>query len=170
MPMDPADREALIRTVYGEASGGPALGQAGVTHAILNRVNGEGHGQASGRRSRGDAEPARCSARLPRILAMESARSSGRQPDGARTCRLTTPIRILRNAYADTAASLNKSYNGLIPDPTGGATHYYGYMPRPPKWAGPLAALNTRKIGHQTFVGGAEGPGRQPVIVAGGRS
>ena len=44
MPMDPVDRDNLIKTIYGEASSEPALGQAGVAHAILNRVAAGGYG------------------------------------------------------------------------------------------------------------------------------
>jgi hypothetical protein len=33
-------------------------------------------------------------------------------------------------------------------------------MPHPPKWAPPLAALNTTKIADQTFVGGYAGHGQ----------
>ena len=44
-PLDPSDRDALIKTVYGEASDQPALGQAGVAHAILNRVRDGGYGE-----------------------------------------------------------------------------------------------------------------------------
>ena len=37
-PLDPNDRDMLIKTVYGEASNQPPLGQVGIVHAILNRV------------------------------------------------------------------------------------------------------------------------------------
>jgi conjugal transfer mating pair stabilization protein TraG len=59
---------------------------------------------------------------------------------------------------------VDKVYSGAIPDPTGGATHYYApaSMPggRPPPWDAALARLNSTRIGGNMFVGGAEGPGR----------
>jgi hypothetical protein len=79
------------------------------------------------------------------------------------------PNPLLAHAYANIGDIVDKVYGGLIHDPTGGATHYYGYMPRPPPWAPALAAQNRVKIGHQTFVGGSTGPGQTlPSQVTGG--
>ena len=170
MPMDPADREAMIRTIYGEASGESALGQAGVAHAILNRVNAGGYGN-------GIQGVIMAPVPNPKDAARGFHEFSPWNPPGVPESNPTaqhlsgdSPNPLLRNAYANIGSIVDKSYNGLIPDPTGGATHYYGYMPKPPTWAGPLAALNKVKIGNQTFVGGAGGPGRKPVVVAGGPS
>ena len=44
--MSQQDRDALIRTVAGEAGGEPAQGQAAVAHAILNRVAAGGYGDS----------------------------------------------------------------------------------------------------------------------------
>jgi len=164
MPMDPTDREALIRTVYGEASGEPALGQAGVAHAILNRVNAGGYGNGI----QGVVMAPAAGVNPARGFHEFSPWNAPGVPESnpiAQHLSANDPNPILRDAYANIGSVVDKAYNGLIPDPTGGATHYYGYMPRPPKWAGPLAAQNKVKIGNQTFVGGAEGPGRKPVVV-----
>ena len=101
---------------------------------------------------------------------MERAGSSGEQPHRARACSPDDPNPLLAKAYRNVGDIVDKARNGLIPDPTGGATHYYGRMPRPPKWAPPLAALNTVKIGNTTFVGGSTGPGQSlPSRFSGGR-
>ena len=53
MPMDPADRDMMIRTIAGEAGNQPPLGQAAVAHVIMNRVadGGYGDGVQGARRS-----------------------------------------------------------------------------------------------------------------------
>ena len=160
MPLSQADREALIRTVYGEAGNQPVMGQAGVAHAIMNRLSAGGYGDtlsdivkapvpgaADARRGYHEFSPWNPPG-VPESN-MVAQHLSGDSADPR-----------LRKAYADIGGVVDKSWNGLIPDPTGGATHYYGYMPQPPKWAAPLAAQNKVKIGGQTFVGGSTGPGQ----------
>ena len=74
--------------------------------------------------------------------------------------------------YARIGDLVDKVYNRLIPDPTGGATHYYAPagMPggRPPaQW--PQSWFNAQpktKVGTQVFVGGAYGPGQSPTDVS----
>ena len=44
-PMDPVDRDTLIRTVNGEAGREPIDGQAAVVHVILNRLAAGGYGK-----------------------------------------------------------------------------------------------------------------------------
>ena len=172
MPLDPRDREALIRTVYGEASNQPPLGQAGVAAAIFNRLHAGGY-----------------SAGAPNTIAnIVTAPAAGVNPArgfkefspwNAPGVAESNPIAqnlspdnsnpVLANAYRNIGDIVDKVYSGLISDPTGGATHYYGYMPRPPKWAAPLAAQNRVKIGDQTFVGGSTGPGQTlPTLFSGG--
>ena len=164
------DRDNLIKTIYGEASDQPALGQAGVAHAIFNRLNAGGYGNSI-------TDIVHAGVPNPRDAARGFHEFSPWNPPGVPESNLTAqhlspndPNPLLANAYTNIGNVVDKAYYGITPDPTGGATHYYGYMPHPPKWAGPLAALNRRKIGNQTFVGGAEGPGRKPIVVAGGLS
>jgi Cell Wall Hydrolase len=160
-PLDPGDRQDLIRTVYGEAAGEPALGQAAIAHAILNRVRAGGYGQGIA-----GVVHAPAAGVNPKFGYHEfSPWNTGRATEGNPVAQNLSPK---DPAYARIGDIVDKSYSGLIPDPTHGATHYYGRMPRPPSWAPPLAALNKVRIGGTTFVGGAEGPGRAPIQTAGG--
>jgi spore germination cell wall hydrolase CwlJ-like protein len=152
-PLDPVDRENLIRTIYGEAANQPPLGQAAVAHAILNRVNAGGYGGGITDVVRAPAagvNPARGYHEF-------SPWNTGGASEGNPVAQHLPPA---DPNYQKIGAIVDQVYSGAIPDPTGGATHYYGYMPRPPSWAAPLAALNTTKIGGQTFVGGYSGPGQ----------
>ena len=166
-PLDPSDRDLLIKTVYGEASGEPALGQAGVTHAILNRVRAGGYGQ-------GIAGVVKAPVPNPRDAARGyhefSPWNTGRATEGNPTAQHLSPNDpnpVLARAYSNIGDIVDKAYSGLIPDQTGGATHYYGRMRGHPSWSPPLAALNTVKIGNTTFVGREHGPG-QSLQTAGG--
>ena len=172
MPLDPVDRDNLIKTIYGEARGEPALGQAGVAHAILNRVAAGGYGNTI-------TDVVHAGVPNPKDAARGYHEFSPWNPPGvpesnptAQNLSPDSKNPLLANAYANIGSIVDKAYNGLIPDPTGGATHYYGYMPHgPPKWAGPLAAQNRVKIGNQTFIGGSTGEGQSmPTLFSGGAS
>jgi hypothetical protein len=165
-PLDPADRQDLIRTVYGEASNQPALGQAGIVHAILNRVRAGGYGQGIS----GVVHAPAAGENPAHGFKEFSPWNAPGVPESNPVAQHLSPDSRdprLAKAYRDIGDIVDKAYSGLIPDPTHGATHYYGYMPHPPRWAAPLAKQNTVKIGGQTFVGGAEGPGRAPMQTAG---
>ena len=168
MPLDPRDREALIRTVYGEASNQPPLGQAGVAAAIFNRLHAGGY---SGTAPNTIANIVTAPVPNPRDAARGYHEFSPWNPPGvpesnptAQNLSPNNPNPLLANAYRNIGDIVDKVYSGLIPDPTGGATHYYGAMPRggpsQPPWAPALAAQNRVKIGGQTFVGGSSGPGQ----------
>ena len=158
-PLNPVDRDNLIKTVYGEASNQPPLGQAAVAHAILNRVNAGGYGDTIT-----DVVHAPAAGVNPaRGFHEFSPWNAPGVPESNLAAQHLSPS---DPNYQRIGAIVDKVYSGAIPDPTGGSTHYYGYMPRPPKWAAPLAALNTTKIGGQTFVGGYAGPGQTPTTVA----
>jgi len=166
-PLDPGDRDLLIKTVYGEGSSEPALGQAGVAHAILNRVRAGGYGQGISGVVKAPAAGVN-----PKLGYHEfSPWNTGRATEGNPTAQNLSPDSknpVLARAYRNIGDVVDKAYSGLIPDPTGGATHYYGRMPHPPKWAPPLAAQNQVRIGGQTFVGREEGPGRAATQTATG--
>lgn len=168
MPLSPADREAMIRTVYGEASNQPPLGQAGIAAAILNRVAAGGYGDGI----QGVVHAPAAGVNPARGFKEFSPWNAPGVPESnpiAQTLSPDNPNPQLAGAYRNIGDIVDKVYNGLIPDPTGGATHYYGYMPQPPKWAAPLAAQNRVKIGGQTFVGGSTGPGQSmPTTFSGG--
>jgi hypothetical protein len=158
-PLNPIDRDNLIKTVYGEASDQPALGQAAVAHAILNRVNAGGY---TGGAPNTITNVVHAGVPNPRDAARGFHEFSPWNPPGVPESNLAAQHLSPNDPnYQKIGAIVDQVYSGAIPDPTGGATHYFGYMPRPPKWLPPLAALNTTKIGGQTFVGGYSGPGQQ---------
>jgi hypothetical protein len=167
-PLNPRDRDLLIKTIYGEASGEPALGQAGVASAILNRVAAGGYGDGIS----GVVLAPAAGVNPNRGFHEFSPWNAPGVPESnpvAQHLSPNDPNPLLAHAYANIGDIVDKVYGGLIHDPTGGATHYYGYMPRPPPWAPALAAQNRVKIGHQTFVGGSTGPGQTlPSQVTGG--
>jgi len=168
MPLDPVDRDNLIKTVYGEASNQPALGQAGVAHAILNRLAAGGYGNSITDIVKAPAAGVN-PARGFHEFSPWNAPGVPESNPVAQNLSPDDPNQVLAKAYRNIGDIVDKVYSGLIPDPTGGATHYYGYMPRPPKWAGPLAAQNRVKIGDQTFVGRSTGPGQSmPSVFSGG--
>jgi spore germination cell wall hydrolase CwlJ-like protein len=171
-PMDPNDRDMLIKTVYGEASNQPPLGQAGIVHAILNRVAAGGYsGGAPNTIANVVTAPAAGvnPARGFKEFSPWNAPGVAESNPTAQHLSPNNPNPVLANAYRNIGDLVDKVYAGLIPDPTGGATHYYGFMKVPPKWAAPLAAQNRVKIGDQTFVGGSTGPGQSlPNPIAGG--
>ena len=166
MPMDPVDRDNLIKTIYGEARGEPALGQAAVAHTIFNRLSAGGYGN-----SITDIVKAPAAGVNPALGYHEfSPWNTGGASEGQPAAQNLSPK---NPGYATIGSIVDKAWNGLIPDPTGGATHYYGPMPGggQPKWAPPLAAQNKVKIGNQTFVGGGSGPGQSlPSLFSGGAS
>jgi spore germination cell wall hydrolase CwlJ-like protein len=157
-PLDPGDRDLLIKTVFGEASGEPPLGQAGIAHAILNRVRAGDYGSGIA-----GVVKAPAAGLNPRLGYHEfSPWNTGRATEGNPTAQHLSPDNpnpVLARAYRNIGDVVDKAYSGLIPDPTGGATHYYGRMRGHPSWSPPLAAQNQVRIGGTTFVGREHGPG-----------
>ena len=171
-PLDPNDRDMLIKTVYGEASNQPPLGQAGIVHAILNRVAAGGYSGGAPNTIANVVTAPAAGVNPARGFKEFSPWNAPGVPESnpiAQNLSPNSPNPVLANAYRSIGDLVDKAYAGLIPDPTGGATHYYGFMKVPPKWAAPLAAQNRVKIGDQTFVGGSTGPGQSmPNQIAGG--
>jgi hypothetical protein len=161
-PMDPTDRDALIRTVAGEAGGEPPIGQAAVTHVILNRLAAGGYGDSISDIVKAPAagvNPARgyhefSTWNPPSLGGNKGGALDPQSPD-----------------YARIGDIVDKAYYGGTPDPTGGATHYYAprSMPggRPPaQWPQDwFQSAPKVKVGSQIFVGGAGGPGQKPTVV-----
>lgn len=161
-PLDPRDRDLMIKTIYGEAAGEPPVGQAGIAHAILNRVAAGGYGDGIS----GVVLAPAAGVDPKRGYHEFSPWNTGGASEGNPRAQQLSPI---DPSYSRIGDIVDKAYSGLIADPTHGATHYYGRMPRPPKWAPPLAAENQVKIGGQTFVGRSTGPGQSlPSQIAGG--
>jgi conjugal transfer mating pair stabilization protein TraG len=151
--MDPLDRDALIKTIAAEAGNQPPIGQAAVAHVILNRVADGGYGDGI----RGVVTaPVKPGSSFHQFSVWNAP---GMQDSSkiARTLSSNNP------QYAAIGDIVDKVYNGQIPDPTNGATHYFApaSMPggRPPPW-GPLLQQNANRIGDQIFVGGSTGPGQ----------
>jgi conjugal transfer mating pair stabilization protein TraG len=154
-PMDPIDRDMMIRTIAGEAGNQPPLGQAAVAHAILNRAADGGYG---GNRVRDVVTaPVKPGSRFHQF-------SVWNPPGVVESSPITQGIQPNDPNYQKIGGVVDQVYNGAIPDPTNGATHYYapGAMPgrRPPPWAAALASQNQVRIGDQVFVGGSTGPGQ----------
>lgn len=158
--MAPNDRDALIKTIAGEAGGEGPLGQAAVAHVIMNRLNAGGYGNS--------------------VYDIVHAPAAGTKPSsGWHEFSLWNPVNKGGNLqpqkldpsspqYTAIGDIVDQVHNGSIPDPTGGATHYWatsmGQNP-PRSWGpwGPLAvAQNRTQIGNQIFAGGASGPGQAP--------
>ena len=155
-PLNPVDRDAMIKTIVGEAGGEPALGQAAVAHVILNRAALGGYSPDQSIQGVAKA-PNKPGSSFHQF----SVWNAPGMPDYSKITHTITPADPQYQAIGNI---VDKVYSGAIPDPTGGATHYYApaSMPggRPPPWAPALARLNSTKIGGNVFVGGAEGEGR----------
>ena len=135
----PADRDAMIRTVIGEAGDQGDLGQAGVAHVIMNRAIGSGASPTSVVMSPNQFEP--WSTRAGELRAI---------PTGS-------------DQYQAAGKVVDGVLSGDIPDPTNGATGFLNpdtvmaRSGRLPKWA----VGNAVKIGAHVFTGGGDAP-QQP--------
>ncbi len=77
-----------------------------------------------------------------------SGRLSWLPPAGAASWRPELPIPFRELAQARIAA--DQVIDGKVPDPTGGATHYYAIsMKKAPGWV--AKAKQTLKLGHHVF-------------------
>ncbi len=101
--MTPAERDALIRTVIGEAGGEPPVGQAAVTHVILNRA-------ALGRYGGTDIQSV--------VHAPHQFEPWATRKDELNAISPSSP------AYQKVASVVDSVVAGKVPDPTGGATHF----------------------------------------------
>lgn len=128
----PAERDELIRNVWGEARGEPDSGRAGVAWVHVNRAAtpswwGHSLGEVCLKpfqfscRNAGDPN-------LPKLLALD--------PDGA--------------DYLSIARIVDGVLHGTIADPTGGATHYEVTGTRA-SWDKAAAATTPVVIGHHSF-------------------
>ena len=130
------DRDILARTLWGEARGESLAGQIAVAWTIRNRVN---DGKAKSWWGEGYAgvcqKPYQFSCwnrNDPNYIYLSGAK----------------PIPFREFAQARIAA--DQVVAGKVPDPTGGATHYYATtMPKVPGWT--VGARETLKLGRHVF-------------------
>lgn len=100
------DRDAMIRTIYGEAGREGDTGQAAVAHVIMNRVVDPRWGD----------NPAEVSLQLKQFSAWNSGTGGNNLP---------TDLEEGSAAYERIGRIVDAVAAGQIPDVTGGATHYY---------------------------------------------
>ena len=136
--MTPAekDRDILARTLWGEARGENLAGQIAVAWTIRNRVN-----DGKTKSWWGEGYAGVCLAKWqfscwnkndPNYIYLSGAK----------------PIPFREFAQAQIAA--DQVMAGKVPDPTGGATHYYSTaMKKAPDWA--AKATQTLKLGGHVF-------------------
>lgn len=140
--MDIRDRDLdlIARTVIGEAAKEPPIGQAAVAHVIRNRLMSGDYGES-----------------VPEVLFAPKQF----EPWGARRSELlsyTADNPVYQRASAIAQAVLE----GRVPDPTGGATHFYGPASQAalgrnrPSWDNGTG----QDIGGHRFFKLGEGPGR----------
>lgn len=146
-PMDADDRDKLIKTVAAEAGNQPPIGQAAVAHTIFNRLRSGQYGQNV---SDVVTEPVKPGSAYRQFSVWN--------PPGLReSSKIARNLDPRSPQYAAIGNVVDRVHSGVIPDPTGGAFHYYAPRAmaggKPPPWAGPLADLNDVTIGDQRFVG-----------------
>lgn len=139
------DRDLLIRTLYGEANGQPPRGQAAVVHVILNRMAADGY---------------------PSDAAGVVLQRGQFEPWAKRRGELTR-LPVTSRAYQEAAQTVDDVLAGNVPDPTGGATHFFSpgvqaaFGRRPPSWArDPLASIG----GHVFYA--PNGRVERPALIA----
>jgi spore germination cell wall hydrolase CwlJ-like protein len=162
-PLDPQDRDTMIRTIAGEAGGEGPQGQAAIAHTILNRVADGGYGDGIQGVAQAPVKPGSSYHQF----------SVWNPPGVAESSATTHNLKSSDPQYSSIGDIVDKVHSGLIPDPTNGATHYYAPRSMPggkaPPWAASLAKDNSVKIGNQIFLGRSKGPGQTiPSQVVGG--
>lgn len=127
----PAARDAVIRTVYGEARGEPDEGKAAVAWVIRNRAE----------------HPAWWGATLYRICYQRAQFDCWLPNDpNSKICRLLSES---DPGYIAIGKIVDGVLAGTIEDPTKGATHYYRAGTPAPKWS--MGRTPDATIGHHAF-------------------
>jgi len=159
--MSPAERDMLIRTVYGEAADQGPIGQAAVAHVILNRAQDNRWGTKG----------------LGYVMYQPGAKYqqfstwNPHDPAGMNARKLSPGD----PAYQEIGRIVDGVSAGKIGDPTNGAVEFYapagGFGMKPgtvPSWAPQEAAQNDITIGGHRFLGrGNFDLNEQPSQVAG---
>jgi spore germination cell wall hydrolase CwlJ-like protein len=155
--LSPTDRDTAIKTMLGEVSREPMLGQAAMAHVLKNRVDS---GQfADGTLAGVAQQPAPGRAGSQGYHEFSTWNPPNKQGNNPQNISPNDP------AYQHMGRILDGVFSGDIPDPTGGATHYYNPRQSKPPWGPTLAQANDVTIGAHRFVGtGPAGPGARPPV------
>lgn len=130
------DRDTLARTLWGEARGESLAGQIAVAWTIRNRVN---DGKAKSWWGEGYAG-----------VSKKPYQFSCWNKNDPNYAYLSGAKQIPFREFAQAQIAADQVIAGKVPDPTGGATHYYATtMPSPPPWA--AKAKQTLKLGRHVF-------------------
>lgn len=130
------DRDILARTLWGEARGESLAGQIAVAWTIRNRVN---DGKTKSWWGEGYAG-----------VCQKPYQFSCWNKSDLNYAYLSGVKSIPFREFAQAQIAADQVLAGKVPDPTGGATHYYAAtMPRAPAWA--AKAKQTLKLGHHVF-------------------
>ena len=136
MPVTEKDRDILARTLWGEARGESLLGQTAVAWTIRNRVNdgkdkswwGEGYAG----------------------VCQKPYQFSCWNKNDPNYPFLINVKQIPFRELAQARIAADQVIDGKVPDPTGGATHYYAHsMKAAPGWA--VKAKQTLQLGGHVF-------------------
>ncbi|WP_274643430.1 cell wall hydrolase [Pseudomonas serbica] len=130
------DRDIFARTLWGEARGESLAGQIAVAWTIRNRVN---DGKARSWWGEGYAG-----------VCQKPYQFSCWNKSDPNYAYLSGAKQIPFREFAQAQIAADQVMGEKLPDPTGGATHYYAAkMPKPPAWA--LGAQRTLKLGGHIF-------------------
>jgi N-acetylmuramoyl-L-alanine amidase len=137
MTVSERDRDILARTLWGEARGESLAGQIAVAWTICNRVN---DGKAKSWWGEGYVG-----------VCQKPYQFSCWNSNDPNFAYLSGAKRIPFRGLAQARIAADQVIDGKVPDPTGGATHYYAIsMKTPPAWAA-KAKLTLQLGGHAFF-------------------
>jgi N-acetylmuramoyl-L-alanine amidase len=136
MTVSENDRDILARTLWGEARGESLAGQIAVAWTICNRVN---DGKTKSWWGEGYAG-----------VCQKPYQFSCWNRNDPNFAYLSGAKKIPFRELAQARIAADQVVDGKVPDPTGGATHYYATtMPKPPAWV--KGAKQTLALGHHLF-------------------
>jgi len=136
MTVTEQDRDILARTLWGEARGESLAGQIAVAWTIRNRVF---DGKAKSWWGEGYAG-----------VCQKPYQFSCWNRNDPNYVYLSGVKPIPFREFAQSQIAADQVMSGKVPDPTGGATHYYATtMPKAPAWS--VGARQTLKLGGHAF-------------------
>ncbi|WP_268797501.1 cell wall hydrolase [Pseudomonas huanghezhanensis] len=140
MPVTEKDRDVLARTLWGEARGEGLAGMVAVAWSIRNRVDIDLHT---------DGKPDWWGEGYIGVCQKPWQFSCWNRND-PNFPFLSGAKAIPKAEFAMCQLAAQQVIDGVKPDSTGGATHYYATtMPKPPKWV--VGAKQTLRLGHHIF-------------------